>query len=470
MTGAVRVERDSMGELEVPADALYGANTQRAALNFPISDLRFNRSFIRAIGQVKQLAATVNEELGQLEPDLSRAIVDAAQKVIDGEYDDAFVVDIFQTGSGTSTNMNANEVISNVANQALGSPLGSRSPVHPNDHVNKGQSSNDVIPTCIHLAAAGSIKENLLPAMDELEGSLRDKSVEFWGVIKTGRTHLQDATPIRLGQEFLGYAGQMSYGRVRIEHALSEMSVLALGGTAVGTGIGMHPEFYGRMIGRLSHLTGLELSETANHFQAQSTLDGVVAASGSLKTLSASLLKISNDLRWLGSGPRAGIGEIELPEVQPGSSIMPGKVNPVIAESATMACAKVMGNDVTINIAGQSGNFELNVMMPVAAYCLLESIDLLAASCRNLSRQCVSGIKATGRGSAMVEHGLAICTALAPIIGYDSAAAIAHMASESGETIKQVALRETDLSSDELDRILDPTNMTQPGTDISAGG
>lgn len=470
MTGAVRVERDSMGELEVPADALYGANTRRAELNFPISDLRFNRSFIRAIGQVKQSAAVVNQDLGQLDPELSRAIVDAAQEVIDGKHDDAFVVDIFQTGSGTSTNMNANEVVSNVANRALGSPLGSRSPVHPNDHVNKGQSSNDVIPTCIHLAAAGAIQENLLPAIDELESALRDKSVEFWDVIKTGRTHLQDATPVRLGQEFLGYAGQMSYGRVRVESALSEMCVLALGGTAVGTGIGMHPEFSGRMIERLRELTGLDLSETANHFQAQSAIDGAVAASGSLKTVSASLLKICNDLRWLGSGPRAGIGEIELPEVQPGSSIMPGKVNPVIAESATMACAKVMGNDVTINIAGQSGNFELNVMMPVAAYCLLESIDLLAASCRNLSRQCVTGITATARGPAMVEQGLAICTALAPRIGYDAAAAIAHQAAVSGETIKQVALRETDLSSDELDLVLDPVAMTEPGGDISAGG
>ncbi len=470
MTGAVRVERDSMGELEVPADALYGANTRRAELNFPISDLRFNRSFIRAIGQVKQSAAVVNQDLGQLGPALSRAVVDAAQEVIDGRHDDAFVVDIFQTGSGTSTNMNANEVISNVANRALGSPLGSRSPVHPNDHVNKGQSSNDVIPTCIHLAAAGAIQENLLPAMDELENALRDKSVEFWDVIKTGRTHLQDATPVRLGQEFLGYAGQMSYGRVRVESGLSEMCVLALGGTAVGTGIGMHPEFSGRMIGRLSELTGLDLSETANHFQAQSTIDGVVAASGSLKTVSVGLMKICNDLRWLGSGPRAGIGEIELPEVQPGSSIMPGKVNPVIAESANMACAKVMGNDVTINIAGQSGNFELNVMMPVAAYCLLESIDLLAASCRNLSRQCVTGITATARGPAMVEQGLAICTALAPRIGYDAAASIAHQAAESGETIKQVALRETDLSSDELDLVLDPVAMTEPGGDIQAGG
>ena len=464
MTGAVRVERDSMGELEVPADALYGANTRRAELNFPISDLRFNRSFIRAIGQVKQSAAVVNLDLGQLDPELSRAIVDAAQEVIDGKHDDAFVVDIFQTGSGTSTNMNANEVISNVANRALGSPLGSRSPVHPNDHVNKGQSSNDVIPTCIHLAAAGAIQENLLPAMDELENALRDKSVEFWDVIKTGRTHLQDATPVRLGQEFLGYAGQMLYGHgPRRKRPVGDVRP---GPRRHG---GRHRHRHAPRVlrpddrTRLRELTGLDLSETANHFQAQSAIDGVVAASGSLKTVSASLLKICNDLRWLGSGPRAGIGEIELPEVQPGSSIMPGKVNPVIAESATMACAKVMGNDVTINVSGQSGNFELNVMMPVAAYCLLESIDLLAASCRNLSRQCVTGITATARGPAMVEQGLAICTALAPKIGYDAAAAIAHEAAVSGETIKQVALRETDLSSDELDLILDPVAMTEPG-------
>ncbi len=467
---AMRLERDSMGELAVPSRAYYGANTRRAELNFPISDLRFGRSFIRAIGQIKQSSAVVNRDLGALDEELSWAIRDAAQKVIDGGYDDQFVVDIFQTGSGTSTNMNANEVISNLANESLGSPLGSRSPVHPNDHVNKGQSSNDVIPTAIHLAAAGAIKEDLLPAMEELEEALRDKSVEFWDVIKTGRTHLQDATPIRLGQEFLGYAGQVAYGRKRVESALGELSVLALGGTAVGTGVGMHPEFSGRVIGRLRELTGLDLTESANHFQAQSTLDGVVAASGSLKTFAVSLMKICNDLRWLGSGPRAGIGEIELPEVQPGSSIMPGKVNPVIAESATMACAQAIGNDVTINISGQSGNFELNVMMPVAAYNLLQSVDLLAASCRNLSRQCVLGIRATGRGPAMVERGLAICTALAPVIGYDSAAAIAHLAALSGETIKEVALRETDLSSDELDRILEPVAMTEPGADIAAGG
>ena len=460
--GPTRLERDSMGELQVPASAYYGATSHRAQLNFPISDLRFNRSFIKAIGQIKQAASRVNRDLDALEPALADAIDSAAQKVIDGEYDDQFVVDIFQTGSGTSTNMNANEVISNVAIKALGGEIGSRSPVHPNDHVNKGQSSNDVIPTAIHLAAAGAIRERLLPAMAELEGELRKKSEEFWPVIKTGRTHLQDATPIRLGQEFSGYVGQMEYGRQRVESALAELSVLAIGGTAVGTGIGMHPEFAGRMIARLREMTGLDLSETANHFQSQSTLDAVVEASGSMKTIAVSLMKIANDIRWLGSGPRAGIGEIELPEVQPGSSIMPGKINPVIAESVTMVCAQVIGNDVTIAIAGQSGNFEINVMMPVAAYNLLQSIDLLAASCENFARQCVSGLKATSRGPDMVEQGLAIGTALAPVIGYDAAAAIAHEASETGETIKQVAQRLTDLSSERLDEILEPSRMTEP--------
>jgi fumarate hydratase class II len=458
----MRRERDSMGELEVPASAYYGGNTQRAKLNFPISNLRFGRSFIKAIGQVKQSAAVVNLELGVLEPELSKAIVDAAQRVINGEFDLEFVVDIFQTGSGTSTNMNANEVISNVANVALGGGLGTRTPVHPNDHVNKGQSSNDVIPTTIHLAAAVAINDRLLPAMKELEDALDAKSKEFWGVVKTGRTHLQDATPIRLGQEFKGYAGQLAYGRERVKVALDEMCTLALGGTAVGTGIGMHPEFGKRVIARLSELNGLKLKETENHFQAQSTIDGMVMASGALKTVAVSLLKIGNDIRWLGSGPRAGIGEIQLPEVQPGSSIMPGKVNPVIAESLTMVCAQVIGNDATVAIAGQSGNFELNVMMPVAAHNLLESIDLLAASCENFARQCVNGLVATNKGPDMVMQGLAICTALAPIIGYDEAARIAHVASESGETIKQVALRETKLSDAELDKILEPLSMTEP--------
>ena len=457
-----RTERDSMGELEVPANAYWGASTQRAVLNFPISKHRFNRAFIRAMGQIKQSAAVVNQALGVLEPELAAAISDAARKVIDGAYDDQFVVDIFQTGSGTSTNMNANEVIANLAIEALGGALGSRTPVHPNDHVNRGQSSNDVIPTAIHLAAAGGIKDDLLPAMAELEDALRAKSQEFWPVVKTGRTHLQDATPIRLGQQFLGYAGQIELGRKSTERALEETCILAIGGTAVGTGVGMHPEFATRIIEELRKRTGLDLSKTSNHFQAQSTIDAVVEASGSLKTVAVSLLKIANDIRWLGSGPRAGIGEIELPEVQPGSSIMPGKVNPVIAESVTMVSAQVIGNDAAIAIAGQSGNFELNVMMPVAAHNLLESIDLLAASCSNFSQRCVSGLKATDRGPAMVERGLAICTALAPVIGYDAAADIAHKAAESGETIREVALRETGLTADELDDILDPAKMTEP--------
>ena len=458
----MRLERDSMGELEVPAQAYYGGNTRRAELNFPISNLRLGRSFIKAIGQIKQSAAFVNLDLGAIESDIAQAIIASAGRVIEGEFDDQFVVDVFQTGSGTSTNMNANEVISNVAIESLGGTIGSRTPVHPNDHVNKGQSSNDVFPSAIHLAAAVSIKDNLIPALQELENSLREKSKEFWGIVKTGRTHLQDATPIRLGQEFLGYAGQMELGEKRAEKALAELSVLALGGTAVGTGIGMHPEFSSRVITRLGELTELNLSESTNHFQAQSTLDAVVSASGELKSVAVGMLKISNDLRWLGSGPRAGIGEITLPEVQPGSSIMPGKVNPVIAESVAMVSAQVIGNDTTITIAGQSGNFELNVMMPVAAHNILESIELLATSAKNLARQCINGLTATDKGPEMVMEGLAICTALAPIIGYDAAAAIAHEASQNGETIKEVALRVSDLTSDQLDEILDPLSMTEP--------
>ena len=458
----MRLERDSMGELEVPAMAYYGGNTRRAELNFPISNLRLGRSFIKAIGQIKQAAAFVNLDLGAIEPDIAQAIIDSSQRVIEGEFDDQFVVDVFQTGSGTSTNMNANEVISNVAIESLGGTLGSPTPVHPNDHVNKGQSSNDVFPSTIHLAAAGAIKDDLMPALQELEDSLRTKSQEFWEIVKTGRTHLQDATPIRLGQEFLGYAGQLELGRKRAEKALAELSVLALGGTAVGTGIGMHPQFSRRVINRLAELTGLDLSETTNHFQAQSTLDAVVSASGELKSIAVGMLKIANDLRWLGSGPRAGIGEIMLPEVQPGSSIMPGKVNPVIPESVTMVSAQVIGNDTTIAIAGQSGNFELNVMMPVAAHNILESIELMATSAKNLARQCINGLTATDKGPEMVMEGLAICTALAPIIGYDAAASIEHEASKNGETIKEVAMRVTDLNSTQLDEILEPLSMTEP--------
>ena len=461
-TQETRIERDSMGEMEVPANAYYGASTQRAVLNFPISDLRFPRQFIRTLGQIKQAAAQVNASLGLLDPQIAEAIVQAAQEVIDGKLDGHFVLDIFQTGSGTSTNMNANEVIANRASELLGGSRGSRK-VHPNDHVNFGQSSNDVIPTAIHLSALVSIEYDLVPALQGLQQALEQKAGEFMPVIKTGRTHLQDATPIRLGQEFLGYAGQVERGIARMRHAQSELAEVALGGTAVGTGVNTHPEFASRVCRRLSEMNGVTAHETSNHFQAQSTLDNIVEASGALNTLAVSLMKIANDIRWLGSGPRAGIGEIDLPAVQPGSSIMPGKVNPVIAESVCMVCAQVMGNHTTITIAGQSGNFEINVMMPVSTYNLLQSISLLASASRNFTEQCIKGIKATTRGPEMVEHGLAISTSLAPFIGYDAAASISKEAYKTGKTIREVARERTSLSEEELDRILDPANMTKPG-------
>ena len=458
-----RKERDSMGEFEVPGDAYYGAQTMRAVVNFPISDLRFPRSFIQALAHVKLAAAQTNLDLGLLDSEISKAIVTAAQEVADGKLDEQFVVDIFQTGSGTSTNMNANEVISNRAIEIMGGKIGSRSPVHPNDHVNLGQSSNDVIPTAIHVSAIKSIRSDLVPALKVLQAELERKSKEFMGVIKTGRTHLQDATPIWLGQEFQGYAGQIERAVSRVEHAADELSEVALGGTAVGTGVNTHPEFAVRVCAKLSDALGVQVRETDNHFQAQNTLDAAVEASGSLKTVAVSLMKIANDLRWLGSGPRGGIGEIELPEVQPGSSIMPGKVNPVIPESVCQVAAQVIGNDATVAVAGQSGNFEINVMMPVTAYNLLQSIDLLATASRNLSNQCVSGLTATGKGPEMVERGLAIVTTLVPHIGYDASAAIAKKAQSTGRTVKEVAVEETDLSADELDSILDPTTMTEPG-------
>ena len=458
-----RVERDSMGELNVPADAYYGAQTMRAVLNFPISGLRFPRSFIRALGLIKKAAAEVNAELGLLSPDLSRAIAKAAQEVADGGLDEQFVVDIFQTGSGTSTNMNANEVISNRAIEALGGVLGARDPVHPNDHVNIGQSSNDVIPTAIHVAALSGINNSLIPALANLQKELEGKAEEFMPVIKTGRTHLQDATPVRLGQEFQGYAGQVERGIAGLRQAANGLSEVALGGTAVGTGVNTHPELATRVCEKLSETLGFSIRETENHFQAQSSLDAVVACSGALKTVAVSLMKVANDVRWLGSGPRAGIGEIELPEVQPGSSIMPGKVNPVIPESVCQVAAQVIGNDAAITIAGQSGNFEINVMMPVAAHNLLESIDLLAAASRNFAEQCVSGLQATGRGPEMVRKGLAIVTTLVPHIGYDAAAAIAKEAQATGKSVREVAALRTGLSEKELDEILDPASMTEPG-------
>ncbi|HXN04522.1 MAG TPA: class II fumarate hydratase [Candidatus Acidoferrum sp.] len=466
-----RVERDSMGEVRVPEDAFYGASTERARQNFPISGLRLPRRFIRALAQIKGAAALVNAELGLLETRLANPIQQAAEEVEEGKFDKDFVVDVFQTGSGTSTNTNANEVIANRANQILGQPLGSRKPVHPNDHVNKSQSSNDVIPTALQLAALVAIHEELVPALAYLKDALDAKAKEFMPVIKTGRTHLQDATPIRLGQEFAGYTGQVLRALDRVQRAAEELADLPLGGTAVGTGINAHPEFAQRVASHLSRRAGVPVHETDNHFQAQATLDAVLSTAGALRTTAVGLWKIGNDLRWFASGPRAGLGEITLPEVQPGSSIMPGKVNPVIIESVTMVVAKVLGNDQTIAIAAQSGSiFELNLMMPVAAYSLLESIALLAAAAQNFAQQCVVGIKATGRGPDMVEQGLMLATALVPAIGYDAAAKIAKEALTSGKTIREIARERTKLAPDELERLLDPARMTQPGVEAGPAG
>ncbi|HJN88450.1 MAG: class II fumarate hydratase [Dehalococcoidia bacterium] len=465
----VRIERDSMGPMEVPAGALYGASTMRAVLNFPISDLRFPRSFIRSLGLVKLAAAKTNMALGLLAVKEGNAVVAAAQEVADGKLDEHFVLDVFQTGSGTSTNTNANEVIANRASQILGGDLGSGL-VHPNDHVNMGQSSNDVIPTCIHLAALMAATEDLVPALEKLEGALRKKSEELWLVIKTGRTHLQDATPVRLGQEFLGFAGQAGYSIQRLGRMTDALAEVALGGTAVGTGVNTHPEFSARTCRLLSEITGVQVRETDNHFQAQAALDGVVEASGILKTIAISLHKMANDIRFLACGPRAGLGEILVPEVQPGSSIMPGKVNPVISESVIQVVAQVVGNDATVTLAGQGGYFELNTMMPVAAYNILQSISLLAASADNFAEQCVKGIQATETGPQMVEKGLMLGTALTPAIGYDAAATIAKEAAATGSTIREMAKLKTSLSDAELDNLLNPAAMTEPGLGSGVGG
>ena len=458
---AHRVERDSMGEVHVPRDALFGAQTRRALDNFPISDLRFQRRFVQALGAIKLEAAVVNHELGLLDQELKEAIVEAAEEVVEGRLDNQFVLDVFQTGSGTSTNMNANEVISNRVIQILEGELGSKDPVHPNDHVNQGQSSNDVIPTAIHLSALIGIKEDLLPGLRKLQGSLEEKAHEFDGVVKTGRTHLQDATPIRLGQEFRGYAGQIERGIARVNKAVEDLAEVALGGTAVGTGVNTHPEFASKVCERLSARFGVEVRETENHFQAQSAMDAAVFTSGALKTVAVSLLKIANDIRWLGAGPRANLAEIALPEVQPGSSIMPGKVNPVIAESAAMVAAQVIGNDATIALAGQSGNFELNVMLPVIGYNLIQSIEILGSASAILTDQCVAGIQATDRGPALVEQGLMLATALAPEIGYDEAANVSKEAYKTGKTIREVARERTELSEGQLGDLLDARKMTE---------
>jgi fumarate hydratase class II len=451
-----------MGEMEVPAGALYGASTQRAVLNFPISGQRMPGRFIHALALVKRAAAETNAELGTLAPDVAAAIAEASQAVADGAHDDEFPIDIYQTGSGTSTNMNANEVIAHLAGERLGRK------VHPNDHVNAGQSSNDNIPTALQLAAAIAIQEELLPALETLYATLQSKSVELHDVVKTGRTHLQDATPIRIGQEFEGYAGQLADSIRRAAAARDELLSVPLGGTAVGTGINTHPEYARRATARLSELTGLPVRETESHFHAQATLDAVIAAHGGLRTIALSLWKVGSDLRLMGMGPRAGIGELALPETQPGSSIMPGKVNPVIIESLLMVVARVVGNDATITFSQTGSLLELNVMMPVAAAAILESIELVAAAARNVAERCVKGLTATDRGPALVEQGLMLATALAPVIGYDEAAKLAKEALRTGRTIRELAL-ERGMAPDELDRILDPARMTEPGAEGGGG-
>ena len=458
-----------MGEMEVPADAYYGASTQRAVLNFPISGQRFPRRFIQALGMIKKAAAQTNLELGLLARRRARAIAAAAQEVIDGKLDDQFPIDVYQTGSGTSTNTNANEVIANRATEILGGERGSKL-VHPNDHVNLCQSSNDVIPTAIQLAAAMAIQEELVPALQRLQRALETKSKEFWPAVKTGRTHLQDATPIRLGQEFKGYAGQVEESLRRAAGAVDELARVPLGGTAVGTGLNSHPQYAKIATARLAKASGVAVRETANHFHAQATLDALVAAHGALRTVGTSLWKIGSDIRFMGMGPVAGLGELKLPETQPGSSIMPGKVNPVIVESMLMVIARVYGNDATVVVSGQSGSFfELNVMMPVAGVATLESISLLAAAARNFSERCVEGLQATERGPELVERSPMLATALNPAIGYDEAAKLAKESMRSGRSIRQLA-RAKGVSDATLNKLLDLGKMTKPGLEGPGGG
>lgn len=456
-----RIENDSMGEVKVPTNALYGAQTQRAHDNFPISGIRFSREFIKALGIVKKSAALANNRLELIEKGISESIQKASQEVIDGTHDEQFVIDIFQTGSGTSSNMNANEVISHIANEQR--PEGSVN-VHPNDHVNFGQSSNDVIPTAIRIAAVVSVNEQLIPALTHLQETFLKKGSEYADVVKTGRTHLMDAMPVTIEQEFGGYARQVELGIQRVKAALARIKELPQGGTAVGTGINTHPEFGKYFAEGVSQITNFEFVEAENHFEAQATVDAPVELSGQLKTIAVSLMKIANDLRWMNSGPNSGLGEVQLAALQPGSSIMPGKVNPVIEESVTMVCAQVIGNDAAITIGGQAGNFELNVMLPVVAHNLLQSIQILGNAARNLADRSVS--KLTVRKDVIAEkvgRNPILVTALNPIIGYDLAAKIAKKAYAENKPLKEVAQEMTDLSSEELDQALDPIKMTRGG-------
>jgi len=465
-----RLERDSMGEMQVPADALYGASTQRAVLNFPISHRPLPERFIRGLGLVKLAAAQGNEELGLLPREKSLVIQQAAREVADGRLYSHFPVDVFQTGSGTSTNTNANEVIANRASQLTGNPIGSRKPIHPNDDVNLGQSSNDVIPTTLHVSVALALKELLLPAVESLAGALERKSAEFTKIMKIGRTHLMDATPMTLGQEFSGYARQVRKGAVRVNLAMEALAELAIGGTAVGTGINRHPEFPGKVCAVLNRETGLSFREASNHFEAQGARDDAVEVAGHLATVAAGLTKIASDIRLLGSGPRAGIGELRLPPTQPGSSIMPGKVNPVMSEMLIQVCHYVQGLTQTVALCGRDGQFELNVTLPLIAHALHESIACLAQGAAVFAERCVAGLEADEeRCRSLVDRSLMLVTALNPYIGYDVAASVAKEAHATGRTLREIVLARGLLDEATLDRALDPRSMTSAHTDGLAG-
>lgn len=455
---AFRIEHDSMGELEVPEDALWGAQTQRAVNNFPISGLTLPRQFIAALGLVKWAAAGANAELGLIKSEVAMAIQQAALAVAAGDYDEHFPIDVFQTGSGTSSNMNANEVIAHIATAALGAE------VHPNDHVNMSQSSNDVIPTCVHVSAALAIHQKLLPALQHLSAGLESKADETRDIVKTGRTHLMDAMPITLGQEIDAWRSQIDHGTERINDTMKRLTQLAQGGTAVGTGINAHPKFGGKVAVLLSEKTGIPFEPADNQFQSLSCQDTAVETSGQLRTLAVSLTKIANDLRWMNSGPLAGIGEIALPALQPGSSIMPGKVNPVIPEAVTMVAAQVIGNDATIMMGGQAGNFQLNVMLPVIVYNLLQSIEILATSSTVLADKAIAGFTVnTDNINRALDRNPILVTALNPVIGYELGAAVAKKAYAEGRAVKDVAKEMTDLTDEELDRLLDPAALTEGG-------
>lgn len=459
-----RLEKDTMGEIKVPREAYYAAQTQRAIENFPISGLRFQGSFIRALAIIKLSAAKVNMEIGLLDRQKGEAIVAACSTLVKGELDDQFVLDVFQTGSGSSTNMNANEVIANKAIEILGGKKGDKTLIHPNDHVNMSQSTNDVFPGAIHVAAMMAISSKLLPALKKLETSFSAKAEEFKDVVKAGRTHLQDAVPMTLGQEFSGYASMLTHGIRRIESAIESLSELPIGGTAVGTGLNAHPEYATKMVGEISRETGLTFRKAENFFEAMQNKDATVETSGALKTVAVSLMKVANDLRLLYSGPRTGLYEIDLPAIQPGSSIMPGKINPVIPEAVNMVAAKIIGNDSTITVAGLNGNLELNVMMPIIAYTLLESIEIAAGGCEVFAEKCIDGIKARAEASLRyAEDTVALITVLAPAIGYDNAAKIAKKSMSGGKSIRELVVEEGILPKEKVDEILDLKKISKGG-------